>query len=176
MLSVPFSLFSFWYTIDPVLALLREYDSTYRVSLLLKNLNSLSSSTWNICIFLSSGSLNMREIPSDLLHFQRFPVHSSSQVLSHSVPEAVWCFFSLSGKVLLFINFIPEITVLPEFSCSSLNFFVTSLLNYQLSCNILHLWVQLLENCWYRITMIFQCVRISACITAFEVVSTFLIR
>lgn len=103
-----------------------------------------------------------------LLDLQCFLMHSPSHHgLSPSAPEFGFFIVSIFHKVFLFVNFIPElISCLSEFSCISLSFFMTEILNSpSFTSRSVTPWlcVWLLENClfllpwWFMVLDVFLC-------------------
>lgn len=95
-------------------------DNSSRISSLFKN---------TVLSLLSIESLLNSYLPSDLVCFQCFLMHS---IMLNSF-GFLFLFlnnFSLLDKLLFLVsNFIPEFFELPDFSCSLLNFYLTAILN-----------------------------------------------
>lgn len=142
------------------------------------------SPIWIISIFLPFNSLIITS-----MFFSLFPMHLmcfSSHLLSSSAPVFVLFIFRISVHLVKYSSSLIldlwALYWLSEFPCGSFNFFVTTILNYQLDCNIPWFSVQLLENflffffLWYHI-LIFHGVD-EKCLchyTTFEVTKTFII-
>ena len=92
-------------------------------------------------------------LPSCMPCYWCIQLHSSSHSLNSSAPELLFGsfphnFYFFGKELIMFIHFIPEfIEFLSEFSCSSLNFFKTIILNsFSIRSQYACLRAQLLEN------------------------------